>query len=215
MSTTPIDRTTCNGPRHGDANAYRRGCRCPDAREGRRLFVKRWREGRLPAGFVPSIGATRRLRALAAIGWSPTDLAVHLDTDRFNVLQLRYGRCPTMTRTVHARIARVYDQLSGTPGGSVRVRNHAERSCWAPPLLWDGGDIDDPQSEPEQDKPEPARRSVHVLVEDFDDLVSKGLSEAQAAKQLGILPESIGQARKRVRESEARKAQITRKQDVA
>jgi hypothetical protein len=211
MSTTPIDRSQCKGSRHGDYSAYRLGCRCPDARNDDRIYRKRRREGRHPARMIDATGTARRLQALAAIGWSTTELGPHLDAHPNLVQRWRSGNRP-VNRANAIKVAALYRELQGTPGPSDVTRARAQSFGWVPPHLWEDVDIDDPNARPEEAAPAPGRRSVAVLVENFDDLVSKGLSEAQAAAQLGILPESIGQARKRV---EARKAQTAARKEEA
>lgn len=184
-----IDRTGCIARRHGDSNAYGHGCRCPDAREDRRVSAKRRREGRLPPGMVPAIGGIRRLQALAAIGWSSTELAGPLGTSSTNVLQFRRGRTLTMTRQVHERIAAVYEQLSGTPGSSNRVRDHARRSGWAPPLLWEDDTIDDPAAGPVVDEPVPVRALIDLAEVEF--LSSFGMQLDEIAARLNVQADSI------------------------
>jgi hypothetical protein len=97
---------------------------------------------------VPAAGTVRRMRALAAIGWAPAELAPNFGS-REQVLQIRAGRTAMVTVLTASRVAAVYDRLSGTPGSSVRARNAARRAGWAPPLAWDGVDIDDPTAVPD------------------------------------------------------------------
>src|SRR5690606_25764514 len=42
-----------------------------------------------------------------------------------------------------------YERLSGTPGPSDKVRVWAEKLGWAPPLAWEGLNIDDPNAQPQ------------------------------------------------------------------
>lgn len=194
MTAPTIDRANCAARRHGDYNAYRRGCGCADAREDRRLYMKRSREGRQPQGMVSSVGASRRLQALAALGWTVDEIAEKLGTSRVSVLQLRRGRSPVMTRSVSTRVAAVYDQLSGTPGGSDRVRAHAARAGWAAPLLWEDDTIDDPTAKPVEDKPvwKPGTDLGEV-----EHLRRCGLSLDEIGQRLGVQAESIRRAEER------------------
>jgi hypothetical protein len=43
-------------------------------------------------------------------------------------------------------VARIYEELSGTPGPSSSALIRARRAGWAPPLAWYGTNIDDPRA---------------------------------------------------------------------
>src|ERR1044072_5452466 len=94
---------------------YKQGnCRCPIAREAYRIYRKRLREGRHAPLLVDATGTARRMRALAAIGWSPTALAPHLGLSRARVQNIRGDYRSTVTRETADRVIAVYDKLSGT-----------------------------------------------------------------------------------------------------
>jgi hypothetical protein len=201
---TVTDRSSCEAARHGDVNAYRRGCRCEDARDDRRLYMKRGREGRLPPGMVSSVGAARRLQALSALGWSATEIAERMGSSKTNVLQIRSGRRETMTRSVATRVEAVYEQLSGTPGGSDKVRNHAARAGWAVPLRWDDDAIDNPHAKPVEDAPV---RSPRVDLGEVEHLRCGGMSLPEIAQRLGVHPGSIERAEYRAQQRGDRTAE--------
>jgi hypothetical protein len=139
----------CVAHNHGDYAAYRRRCRCPEAREDDRLYSKRLREGRAQPRRIPRHGTIRRLQALAAIGWRWTDMAAHLDTGTWQSVQnlaIR-ERGTAVTVTTAARVDNLYRRLAGTPGPSETTRRRAAAKGWAPPLAWDD-DIDDPAATP-------------------------------------------------------------------
>lgn len=107
-----------------------------------------------PAGFVYSIGATRRIRALVAIGYSLSDIARALNKWVQPVLDLAWAKRPTVAEDTHQLVADLYERLSDTPGTSVRARNTAQKNGWVPPVAWDDN-IDDPNAEPYEVGPHP------------------------------------------------------------
>jgi hypothetical protein len=143
------DRPGCpshNG-RHDTVSAYRYGCRCGMAMEAQRLYRKRRRYNLQPPGYVDGTGTRRRVQALAAIGWPAHSLATEMGlADGKSVRQLGHGH--KVTRPVAAHVSRLYERLSMTPGPSAISRRRAEAAGWAPPLAWEGRDIDDPKARP-------------------------------------------------------------------
>jgi hypothetical protein len=141
----------CGAARHGDALAYDvDGCRCPDAREGWRLYRKRLREGRHLPAYVPTLATSRRLRGLAHLRWAPRHLAPMLGMSAAEVHNLRSGRWSTTRRGTAARVAVLHARLvAQQPGPSTRAAGCAARQQWAPPWAWDGDvfDIDDPAAD--------------------------------------------------------------------
>lgn len=97
---------------------------------------------------VPAIGARRRVRALTAIGWSTTELARRLGQGGRCVLNNAIAK-DTLTYELWDRIRRLYDELSGTPGGSARSLYIAKRNHYMPPLAWWDRDIDHPHTQPD------------------------------------------------------------------
>lgn len=93
--------------------------------------------------FISPVGSIRRIQALRALGWP------------MQMLEARYGtflQPPPDARCSagYARTIRdVYEELSGTTGPSTRVASLALRQGWAPPLAWEGVDIDDPRAFPD------------------------------------------------------------------
>lgn len=105
-------------------------------------------------GFVPrahqshtlSLGAHRRVQALAALGWDYPDLAAQcgLATSQISSVPAR----GTIATALWVRIAQVYEELSMTIGPAPRMQDFARALGWAPPLAWDDEDIDDPHGHP-------------------------------------------------------------------
>ncbi len=132
---------------HGDANTYRKqGCRCEPCRTAnsaeRAAYRKRVYLARGPMMVDPT-GTSRRLQALAYIGWGIESLAEPLDMHPHHISRLRLGRRMIYRRAMIA-VARVYDELSMTPGPDAKAAQHARRSGWLGPLAWDDDTIDDP-----------------------------------------------------------------------
>ncbi|CCH80391.1 putative PCQ3_96 [Nostocoides japonicum T1-X7] len=98
------------------------------------------------SGNVPSIGATRRVQALMAIGWRKADL----DAAGVPSAQLvtRAGR-DWITVAGWRQTRDVYDRLSMMPGPSQACRDRAHAKGYAPPLAWDEDAIDDFRAVPD------------------------------------------------------------------
>ncbi len=92
---------------------------------------------------IDATGTRRRLQALAVLGWTAAAIG-----ERMGDLSARHVQTLITRELVHrrtaAQVAAVYEQLSGTPGGSSITRSRAVAKGWAPPLGWDEGQIDDP-----------------------------------------------------------------------
>lgn len=135
-----------------------------------------------PLGFVPNIGARRRIRALLAIGWTHDLISERagLPAKRSAVVLNQVGEW--ISRATHDSIVRAYDALSMTPGPSSLGRRRAERAGYAPPLAWDDESIDDPAA------PEPGHRALEHSRVDLDEwrrLVDAGEDQDRAAARLG------------------------------
>ena len=103
---------------------------------------------------VPSLGTTRRLRALYALGWTGNQLGERLGISSARVSHLVSGVRPKVHRDTAARVAALYDDLSMTvpqdpevlPRRHIRVHDRQRRQSaakgWRPPLFWDDIDRD-------------------------------------------------------------------------
>lgn len=100
---------------------------------------------------VTDIGVQRRVRALAALGWSPAALHARYGFGVSTLVELRTREPQFVRFEVGLKIAAMYEDLSmqvPPPGKSAgRTRYWARRHGWLPPLVWD--DIDDPSEEPQ------------------------------------------------------------------
>ncbi len=157
-TTVTIDRSGCprqptqSGvpPKHGTRDAYRRGCRCADAREARRLYMKRRREGRLQSNRVPVLGSRRRLQSLMAQGHSLTSLSkIPGLPSRATLMLIHRGEESWVYRPTHDAIAAAFERLSMIVGPSTRARNIARAAGHHPPFAWTGINIDNPRAAPD------------------------------------------------------------------
>lgn len=142
---------------------------------------------------VDPTGTTRRIQALACIGWPiawTAEQTGHHPSYLFNIMA---GRIPTIPKPVAQRIAALYRQYSSRPGPSAFTRSIARRNHWHSPLAWD--DIDNPRARPEEAEPYMAapkyERDPDKKAE-IEHLYLLGESLASIAKQLGGNEKYIG-----------------------
>jgi hypothetical protein len=139
-----------NDPRHGQTRGYQAGCRdrcCRDARS-KHENMRRLAAAAGHPYTVPTIGTTRRIRALMRLGWRGIDIAHAAGWQSGEAVTMLTGRTFLNHRTAE-RIRFAYDQLSMTCGPSEETRRRAEREGWPPPLAWDDDTIDDPNATPQ------------------------------------------------------------------
>lgn len=115
------------------------------------LALRPAREQLAPGALVPTVGAARRARALACIGWSLTEQARRIGWTVQNYSGTLLHR-PALTVRSDQAIRGLYDELSMTPAppgvSATRARNHAHAQGWFSPLAWDDDTIDDPAAYP-------------------------------------------------------------------
>lgn len=145
---------------HGTPAAYIQDrCRCTPCCTAKTAQLTAWRKRRHLHGpdTVDPTGTMRRVQALAAIGWSLTEVARRLGTEPCVVQAICRGDRTRVYRRTAERVRAVYDQLSMTPriGTDERSRisvtmtlSLAKANCWAPPLAWDDDTIEDPAATP-------------------------------------------------------------------
>lgn len=107
---------------------------------------------------VPHLGYTRRLQALACLGWTTRDIGEHMGVSPSRVSHLMNGMWAFLYPSTAQAIVAVYDDLSmsvpvdraPSRRGEVRVHARWKRQAlargWAPPLAW--SNIDDPNEQP-------------------------------------------------------------------
>jgi hypothetical protein len=118
-------------------------------------------------GDVPSLGATRRVRALYALGHFNWAIAESAGISRDAVWALAQGAWPTIKVAVDDGVRRAYDELSMQTGASWKTQRLAERRGWVPPLAWDDDVIDDPRAVPATDALAPAPTGGEDVVHRF------------------------------------------------
>lgn len=180
------------------------------------------------AGRVDATGTVRRLRALAALGWSVSALAQAAADEGLTPPPLRtlYGVRQGAHRWVPPATARfvrdAYDVLSMRipPVGSGRTMaiKHAAEFGWLPPLAYDDGDLDklgdsetpvkvSPKRDPDLDEIAIARRcggdlKVELTVEERREAVRRlhanGMADGEIAAQVGMAAETVFRLRKRL-----------------
>lgn len=134
-----------------------------------------------------SVGTTRRLRALMAIGYPQRQLAEELGYDQSWVSKLMRNSRGQVNPDTHTRVAELYDRLSMIPGPSQQARDKAHRHGWAPPLAWDDDTIDDPDGQPVK-----AHRPRFVPFDErYHELRDLGYSDLEILRKLNIQPESL------------------------
>jgi DNA-binding CsgD family transcriptional regulator len=141
-----LDRSSCPARHHGTYWAFsKHNCRCPDAGEEHRLYRRRRRKGHAKPLVVNSIGAVRRVRALAAIGYSAARIAAEAGVSERTVRMLQAGQETILARK-DAAIRTAYRRLEGTTLGPPKAG--ARRGQWPNPMAWEDHTIDDPDGKP-------------------------------------------------------------------
>lgn len=123
-------------------------CRVDTARRILAVTLEAVYARQLDTGFVPNIGARRRIQALMAIGWRHVDITAEMGTacgTRSHMVLHQVGGW--VTKATHDAVRAAYDALSMRPGPSQRTRDRARALGYAPPLAWDDDDLDDPYAE--------------------------------------------------------------------
>ncbi|MFC5802756.1 hypothetical protein [Streptomyces formicae] len=139
-----------------------------------------------PPRDVDATGTRRRIQALAAIGWEIRALAPHVGVTEFALRRIAADELKLVRASTADAVARMYRQLSRTPGNSVRARNLARKKGWHGPMAWD--DIDDPNAVPEDlepYQPPAANGRDSMRVAEIRHLLSLGESPASIARQMG------------------------------
>jgi len=143
---------------------------------------------------VPSIGATRRLQAMVANGWTQTYIAQRLGMTVHNLGVVVHGHQAAVSAQRDRDIRALFNELEVRKGPSTRARNLGVKHGWALPLEWDEEAIDDPAGEPI-----PSRRTWGDARKDaaaerrgrVRELTEQGLSAEVIASQLKVSTRQI------------------------
>lgn len=148
-------------------------------------------------GFVPNIGARRRVQALLAIGWRHQDIDERCGV-RTGTMLHQVG--DWISQAKHDAIKDVYDELWATPG----PRRRATETQYAPPMAWDDDTIDDPNATPDlgtkvaRQGPRSPEADVvgysEALTEDVAFLVRTGAGTDEIEQRIGCKWTSIERA---------------------
>ena len=144
---------------HGTREGYLYDrCRCPECRAANRDWHRHYRRiaaerrwGARPSAWTSSVGTVRRLQALAAMGWSASEVARRLGVTDSAIFLLRATRGGRVLASTADRVAALYRDLADKPptgNAIVRTKRWAERNGWRPPIAWDDDTIDDPDAQP-------------------------------------------------------------------
>lgn len=93
--------------------------------------------------WVPTLGATRRIRALLALGWRHEDISEHIGRCSHSIGGGTYLRTTAIDWRI---IDATYNRMSGGRGASTRTAARARANGYIPPFGW--RDIDDPAETP-------------------------------------------------------------------
>jgi transcriptional regulator with XRE-family HTH domain len=152
---------------------------------------------------IPSVGTTRRIHALVAVGWSLSKIAAAVGALPANFTAVAHGRRDVTVRTAQA-IADLYDAWwdtkppTDTKADLIAYRrslNYAAEHGWPPPLAWDDDEIDDPAATPAVD--ELTRRRSVVVPEDIEWMFDNGATVAEMCARLKVAKDSIEAGLKR------------------
>lgn len=149
MTRRPGRRTNpqCTAPRHGTESAYCRDrCRCPEAREDRRIRCKRRRHGRGGYTLIDGVGTARRVQGMAVQGWTYRQIGARLGCTWQFVQKVADRENPKVRIDTAERVRAVAADLAFRPGPSQVSRRRALDKGWVPLGAWPDGHVDDPQA---------------------------------------------------------------------
>lgn len=107
---------------------------------------------------IPGIGTFRRLRALAADGWTATELGLRCNKHKQYIVHLQKQNDDVLVRAWVAKyVADVYRKTAGAKPEhhgipahiAERTRQAAAQKGWAPTRTWDDETLDDPNAQPD------------------------------------------------------------------
>ncbi|MGN7133409.1 hypothetical protein ACTHQY_09060 [Rhodococcoides corynebacterioides] len=157
-----------------------------------------------PGDNVDATGATRRLRALVASGWSGNRLVAELDgaVSHCTVYGLLRGERALCAASTARHVAALFDRLQMQPGPSNWARRHARDRGWPLPLEWDEDEIDIPSKSPVQVDRE-AERAERRRIRDeritrVQTLTAMGLSAESIAGRIGVSYRTVERDRRAI-----------------
>jgi hypothetical protein len=153
-------------------------------------------------------GSVRRLRALAAVGYSSRAIAAASDLSACSIRLIQQEKSGETVEAATARaVVAAYDTLAMTPPIAHTpkarqaipvVKRHAERQGWVPPLAWDDTTIDDPAATPTG-----AGYVEPTLADQIRELADMGLTEPAICDRLAAKPSTVQRTLERSKERAA------------
>lgn len=147
----------------------------------------------LGGAMVSSVGASRRLQSLCALGWTMNELHAYMGLGKKNsqLSKIMHGHSPRVLASTARAIDTAWRELQMTvPPDSVaarRARLRAERACWCVPLAWDPETIDDPNAMPD------AKVCVWPSARRLQALCRMGFAQKYLAERLDLTPDVISE----------------------
>jgi hypothetical protein len=150
-----------------------------------------------PVKVTDATGATRRVRALAWMGYSLIYQGQRIGMTDDRISCIARGVVDVVRVGEARQIGRLYRELVQAPGPSRRAAADARRKGWHGPLAWDA--IDDPTCEPETvGRADGQRRRKAVIdLQLVAVRTSEGRSAEEIAAEIGCHKRSIVRARRR------------------
>lgn len=134
------------------------------------------------AGFVPNLGARRRIEALLALGWRHSDITAAMPGVRTHSSIVLHQVGEWISGDTHDAVDAAYRALGGRQGPSETTRRRAKALGYVPPAAWDDDAIDDPQAVP--DTGDTTRATVDL--DEWAHLVRGGVNPDDAARRCGV-----------------------------
>lgn len=139
-------------------------------------------------GYVPALGATRRIRALYVQCHSPMAMARELGISHDYLGDLARGIYERVLADFDQRVRTLYTQRSTSRGKSTRSGKYATAHGWHGPLAWN--DIDDPDEQPEivEDIERELTRNefAPLRAEEIRHLASFNIAPEEIAHRVGV-----------------------------
>ncbi|MFD3741094.1 hypothetical protein [Streptomyces sp. NPDC058629] len=146
-----------------------------------------------------SLGTVRRLRTLAADGWTATELARRADKHKQFIVHLQ-NRAPSQVRLwVAAYVQELYAELKGltpeeaglNPVQIARGKALAASKGWLGRDYWDDEDFDNPAFQPAASDSLPRNDLAAVRRSDVEHLDAFGVSAEEIARRLGMAVSTV------------------------
>lgn len=154
-------------------------------------------------GHGPIAGTTRRLQALAVLGYTLEAIRDRTGIPMMSLSYAQSGRLGSVSAQRWAIVRDLYEEIGLRQGPSRNATARALRRGWVGPLAWDDDSMDDPNVQPAPARNDAthkfAGRPQADVVEDVAWLIEHdaALTSQQAADRLGMRVDSLQQALRR------------------